>query len=209
MVKIIGIEDMPKLESPFVRELTEHGYFVTPQITPGHEWVFNDNENVLATEKLDGTDVSIVVFEGAIVSVWNRTGRVPFINKGKKFIIEAVQNSYERGYADLPDGQWFGEVIGKNVQGNSYNLKENLWIPFNTYARRKLSYKSWGKYPKTYEAISEWFREGLFSLYMANTTGDTTVKPEGVVFHNLKTGEMSKLRRDMFPWYTGKAHKQE
>lgn len=114
-----------KIRSPFVREMIEHRYVVTPQITPGHEWVFNDNENVIATEKLDGTDVSIVIFEDAIISVWNRTGRVPFINKGKKFIIDAIQNSYERGYADLPDGQWFGEVIGKNVQRNILQFTGN------------------------------------------------------------------------------------
>jgi len=90
-----------------------------------------------------------------------------------------------------------------------YNLQETLWIPFNTYVRKKLSYKSWGRYPKTYDSISEWFKDGLFSLFMANTTGNTEIKPEGIVFHNLKTGEMSKLRRDMFPWYTGKTHKQD
>ncbi len=209
MVRIIDVEDMPKLQSPFIREMVDSKYVVTPNITPGYEWVFNDNENVLATEKLDGTDVSIVIFEGAIISVWNRTGRVPFINKGKKFIIDAIQNSYERGYADLPDGQHFGEVIGPKIQGNPYKLNEPIWIPFNTYARKKLTYKSWGKYPKTYDAISEWFKDGLFSLYMANTTGDKTVQPEGIVFHNVKTGEMAKLRRDMFPWYSGKGHKQE
>ena len=209
MVKIVDIEDMPKLESSFVREKVGDRYIVTPNITPGHEWVFNDNENVLAVEKLDGNNVSVVVFEGTVISVWSRTERVPFINKGKKYIIEAVQNSYERGYVDLPDGQWFGEVIGPKIQQNHYKLDEPLWIPFNTYARKKLSYKSWGKYPKTYEAISTWFKDDIFSLYMANTTGDKNIKPEGIVFHNLKTGEMSKLRRDMFDWYAGKGHKQE
>ncbi len=32
-------------------------------------------------------------------------------------------------------------------------------------------------------------------------------KPEGVVFHNLKTNQMAKLRLDMFAEWKGKRHK--
>jgi len=32
-------------------------------------------------------------------------------------------------------------------------------------------------------------------------------QPEGIVFHNKFTGEMCKLRVDMFEWYKGKKHK--
>jgi len=197
---------MPKLESPFVREKQDDGrYLVTSQIAEDYEWVFED-ENVVATEKLDGTNVSIIIENGVITSVWNRTARIPFFVKGKRFIIEGVQNSFDKGYCMLPDGQHFGEVIGPKLQGNSYKLNEHLWIPFNTYARRKLSYNSWGKYPKTYDAIDGWFKEGIFSLFMMQR-GIKDQAPEGIVFHQPSTGKMAKLRRDMFEWYSGKNHK--
>ncbi|MGI0059279.1 MAG: RNA ligase family protein [Nitrosotalea sp.] len=206
-----GIKDMPKLESPFIRVKDKHdNYFVTPEIAMGYEWVFNDDD-VLATEKLDGTNVSIVMEDGQIKSIWNRTERIPFFNKGKNFITKGVLESYIRGYTNFSDGQYFGELIGEKVQGNPYSITGNLWIPFSTYAQKHLSYKSWNKYPKTYDSISRWFEEDLFSLFMAKHRGSINGEmfrqfPEGIVFIKTSTGQMAKLRRDMFPWYKGRIH---
>jgi hypothetical protein len=207
----IKIKDMPKLEGPFVRKLNDKNeYVITDEITEGADWVFNGDETeVLATEKLDGTDVSIVIENGIIVSIWNRTERLPFFNKGKAHIIEGVYEAYLRGYCELPDGQHFGELIGPKVNGNPYKLEKHLWLPFNTYCRDKLSYNSYHKYPKTYNNICKWFLDkiedgGIFSLFMRKR--DVKQKPEGVVFHNLKIGEMKKLRIDMLPNYKGKRH---
>ncbi len=198
---------MPKLESPFVRRNNEAGdYVVFPEISPGYEWVFD--AETIATEKLNGTDVSIIIQDGQINSIWNRFNRVPFFNKGTRHITEAVLNSFEKGYCNLPDGQWFGEVIGPKLNGNPYNLAEHLWVPFLTYAREKLAYKSWGKYPKTFESIETWFKDGPMSLFMLNR-GVKDAIAEGVVFHRPSTGEMAKLRRDMFDWYGGPRHKEE
>ena len=201
-------DDMPKLESPFIRDTIESRYVVTPRVTPGFEWVFED-QAVLATEKLDGTNVSIVLRDGIIAEVWNRENRIPFINKGHGFIIEGIQYSFDRGYCALSDGQWFGELIGPKVQGNPYKLDHHIWIPFATYARKKLAYHSWGKYPKTFEAISAWFETDLFSLfYMGRNKGEHQ-PAEGVVFVQPSTGNMAKLRRDMFPWHHGDPHKSK
>ena len=197
------IRDMPKLESPFKRKLDENNeYLATPEIEEGYEWVFNGKEEeVLATEKLDGTDVSIIIENGKITRMFNRTNEVPFFNKGSKYITEAILNSFERGYCDFTDGQYFGEVIGPKVNGNPYQLKEHLWIPFSTYCREHLTYKSYHKYPKTFENIKKWFFAeikdgGIFSLFMRRRNIEQ--KPEGIVFHNLKTGQMAKLRLNMF-----------
>src|SRR3989304_125323 len=84
------ILDMPKLDSPFIRRIIGGNYVVTPEINPDYQWVFDD-DTVIASEKLHGTNVSIVIQEGAVVSVWNRTERIPFINKNKSHIIEGVQ----------------------------------------------------------------------------------------------------------------------
>lgn len=210
--------DMPKLESPFVRITNEKGeYIVTPEIAKGFEWVFED-DTVLAIEKLHGTNVSIIIENGVIASIWNRTARIPIFNKGKKFIVEAVLESFDRGYCELPDGQWFGEVIGPKVNGNNYSLTKHVWIPFRTFGVKHLKYKSWGKYPKDFNTISNWFKE-LMPLYalmqgdgkaLLNDDGSLDRYDgfvEGIVFTH-PDGRMAKLRRDMFDWYTGTRHKE-
>jgi hypothetical protein len=79
-----------------------------------------------------------------------------------------------------------------------------LWIPFNTYARDNLYYKSWGKYPKTFESISGWFKT-LMPLY-AGQVNSSSKFVEGVVFVH-PDGRMAKLRKDMYDWYDGEEHK--
>jgi hypothetical protein len=203
------IHDMPKLESPFVREANAKGdYVVTQKVAEGYEWVFTDDD-VLATEKLDGTNVSILIEDGQIKSIWNRTERIPFFNKGKRRIVEGVYESYARGYTEfLADGQHFGECVGEGINGNPYKIKGQLWIPFETYAREHLAYKSWGKYPKTYETISEWLHNDIFSLFIARHQEGAKQFPEGIVFVKTSTGQMAKLRRDMYDWYDGTRHKE-
>jgi len=201
------IEDMPKLLSPFVRKMDEEGnYVVTPEITPGYEWVFED-ESVMAIEKLHGTNVSVIIEHGQIIAVFNRTERIPFFNKGKRHIIDAVQESYTRGYMEnLLDGQWFGEVIGPKINGNPYKLEKCIWIPFATLAQKHLRYKSWGKYPKDFETLSEWFKElmPLYALMQGQKEGGFV---EGIVFTH-PDGRMAKLRKDMFQWFKGRRHKE-
>ncbi len=46
------IKNMPKLQSPFIREMKGNKYLVTNKITPDYEWVFED-ESVMAIEKLE------------------------------------------------------------------------------------------------------------------------------------------------------------
>ena len=198
------ILDMPKIQSPFIRKMVDGSYVVTPEVAEGYGWVFEDDD-VVAVEKLDGTNVSVVIEDGVVKHVFNRTARIPFFNKGKKFIIEGVLNSFERGYLDLTDGQYFGELIGPKLNQNPYDLDEHLWIPFSTYALERLRYTSWGKYPKDFKAISSWFEHDLFSLFIRKRSGEVTF-PEGIVFTH-SDGRMAKLRRDMFPWFRGNRHK--
>jgi hypothetical protein len=204
------INDMPKIKCPFVRKEINGEYVVTPEIDPEYKWVFED-ESVMAIEKLHGTNVSIIIENGVIVSQWNRTQRIQFFSKSHKFITQGVLNSFERGYMDLlGDGQHFGELIGPKVNGNPYKLKDNLWIPFETFGQKHLRYKSWGKYPKDFETISRWFKDDLFSLYSCMVQGEEGRKNgfvEGVVFTH-PDGRMAKLRRDMFDWFVGRRHKE-
>ena len=208
------IQDYPKIKSPFIRELDkDNNYFITDKVEEDMDWVFNSGEDeVECQEKLNGTSVSLVIENGIITSIWNRTNRIPFFCKGKMYIIEGVMEAFERGYTELPDGQHWGEVIGPKLNGNPYNLDKHIWIPFNTYCSKHLTYKSYHKYPKTYEGICKWFLSdikdgGIFSLYMRKKGKE--MKPEGVVFHNIKTGALAKLRIEMIPGYKGgRKHKK-
>lgn len=200
------VADMPKLYPPFMRVELEGKYIITDQIDPEYAWVFEE-PGVLATEKLDGTNVSIIIKYGQIISMYNRTNQVPLLNKEKHYISEGILASYRKGYIDLlADGQHFGELIGEKVQGNPYKIEGHLWIPFKTYAKEHLVYKSFHKYPKNYEHWSNWFKEDLFSLLYRRRTG-IVAPAEGIVFVH-PDGRMSKLRRDMFDWYNGKNHKE-
>jgi hypothetical protein len=194
--------DMPKLESPFKRAIVDGYYVVTPEINEDCSWVFTD-ESVMATEKLDGTNVSIIVEDGMIKQIFNRTNRIPFFGS-KRFIVEGLLESFDRGYCNFTDGQYFGELIGPKVNGNPYKLEHHIWIPFSTYAQEHLKYKSWGKYPKDFDTISNWFKDDLFSLYYIRLHKEK-VPPEGVVFVH-PDGRMAKLRRDMFSWFEGDSH---
>lgn len=192
------IRDMPKLKSPFIRKMKKNHYVVTPKINPAYSWVFEDDQ-VMAIEKINGTNVSIGIEDGKIVSIWNRKNHIPFFSKGNSVIVKGLLNSYDRGYCDLSDGQHFGELVGGRINGNLYKLDEPRWLPFETFCRKHLRYKSWGKYPKDFETISNWFKDGLIPLF-SSMLGNRQGYVEGIVFTH-PDGRMAKLRRDMFEWF--------
>lgn len=199
------ITKMPKIECPYVRKEVGKAFIVTPEVAEGFEWVFEDKE-VIAVEKLHGTNVSIAIQYGVITDIWGREERIPFFNKGKGYVIDGLQHSYRKGYMEfMRDGQYFGELIGPKVNKNPYKLKDHIWIPFETYARKYLRFKSWGKYPKDFDSISKWFKEDLMPLYALRTGIKEDGFVEGVVFIH-PDGRMAKLRRDMFDWYRGGRH---
>ncbi len=189
---------MPKLESPFVRKMIDNRYVVTPEINPGYEWVFED-DSVMAIEKINGTNVSILIEDGEIIGIWNRKNHIHFFSKGNSVIAKGLLNSFDRGYCNLQDGQHFGELVGGRINGNLYNLKEPRWLPFETFCKEHLRYKSWGRYPKNFDTISKWFKDDLISLF-SSMLGNRQGYVEGIVFTH-PDGQMSKLRRDMFEWF--------
>lgn len=208
------VTDMPKLYSPFKREENEEGeYVVTPEVQEGFEWVFDEAEKVRAIEKLHGTNVSVVIKNGNINAVFNRTGRVKPYCKHKQYITKGILNSIKRGYLDLRDGQWFGEVIGPKLHNNPHKVDKHYWIPFRRYCLKYLEYKSYGKYSTDFDSISKWFKDELFSLFHVKWHGTNLEEAsvsdgtfcEGIVFWH-PDGRLAKLRRDMFGWYEGERH---
>ena len=218
---------MPKLQSPFVREEVNGKYVCVPKIQKGYEWVFTKES--IAVEKLDGTNISIVIENGKISAIYNRKNKLEWWEK--PFITEGILQAKEKKYFDLSeDGQFFGELIGPKLQGNPYGLDKHLWIPFS-YALKKLRYKFWNKFVEELEGrddeyifnrVSNLFK-GLWSLFKRQRSreifGDgkvdentpfTGAAAEGIVFYRKNTFpvEMAKLRRDMFDWYKGTEHKR-
>lgn len=200
------MNDMPKISSPFVREIINGQYVVTPQITPGYEWVFED-PGVMAVEKLDGTNVSIHMDQGVLVGLRNRTNVIEHGTLSNNRFIKGVRFAYERGYVPCQTGQHFGELMGPKIQGNFLKLEAHLWLPFS-HLQKVATYRSFHNYPKTFENISNWFKNNLFSLMYARLHNGEKVKPEGIVFTH-PDGRMAKLRRDMFDWFEGRRHKEE
>ena len=76
-------------------------------------------------------------------------------------------------------------------------------LDFLQFCQKHLKYKSWGKYPKDFETISNWFKE-LMPLY-SKMKNNGTEYVEGIVFTN-PDGRMAKIRSDMFDWYKGAKH---
>jgi len=216
------LSDFPKLMCPFVRETyevndqdwQEYGralqlrntsvYLVTPEITPGYEWVFEDKDTN-AVEKLNGSNVKILTENGRLTSVYNRKNPIDPLQvmKGKAFLIEGVFMAIQKGYVEQ-DGEQAGELIGPKIQGNPYKLYTHLWYPFEK-AVKHLKYKSFHQHDRTFENWSSWFKDYLFSRF-STKRGHKDVMAEGVVFYNLKRKDegrvyMAKLRRDMFDWF--------
>lgn len=195
--------DMPKLESPFIRKDINGAYVVTPEVHPDFKWVFEEPA-VQAIEKLDGTNVSVVIKDGKVKRMFNRQNELDMFTDPR--ITEALLHSKERGYIPSEDGQYFGEAIGQGIQANPLKIKERLWIPF-VKAEKSLLYKSWHKHERTYENLSSWFKDYLFSLaHQKYALEDTKIFAEGVVFYHPDGVRMAKLRRDMFDWYAGERH---
>jgi len=218
------LSNFPKLECPFVRKIykvnkenwkrtrqlfqlrSPEVNLVTNEIKPEFKWVFDD-PNTIAVEKLNGTNVKLLTEGGRLVSLYNRKNPIDMLkitgSKGRTAIVEGIFIAISKGFIE-PDGEQPGEVIGRHINGNPYNLAGHLWYPFSK-AIKHLSYRSWHEHERTYDNLSLWFKEYLFSRY-SGKQGDRGIMAEGVVFYNLKRQEehkpwRAKLRRDMFHWY--------
>ncbi|MBU0619630.1 MAG: RNA ligase family protein [Patescibacteria group bacterium] len=196
------IKNFPKIESPFIRK--GEPYLVTPEIDPDFEWVFKD-EGVLAIDKIDGTNVGIQIKDSKIVYAQNRANPKSLLNiKATRWdwaLLEGLNSAIQKNWLqDFSDGVYYGELVGPIINANRHQLDKHYWVPFK-YLKEKCAWRSWEnhKYPKTFKAINEWFKDGLFSLFTRRMT-DKTISAEGLVFYH-PSGKMAKLRRDMFDWF--------
>lgn len=213
---MIKLKDFPKLESPFERKDINGNYILVPKLKEEFRWIL-DNNKVIATEKFDGTNVSVYVEDGLIKKVLNRTNNIDLWKSQSHFYLGIKRAIDEKKFKPemLLDGQYFGELLGPKINGNFQELEQPLWLPFD-YVKEHYAYKFYHNWlneinvkelsdEELFNKFSELFRN-LKALWFKQRGIDRA--PEGIVFHNKETGEMCKLRCDMFDWYTGKRHKQ-
>jgi hypothetical protein len=205
----MNLRDMPKLESPFEREEVKgKGYVCVPIFKKEFLWILNPDK-VMATEKFDGTNVSVYIEDGNIKHIMNRTNRIN-IWKDQYHFYTGIKNAMENGYFKpnkLLDGQYFGELLGPKLQGNPHEVTDAIWLPFD-YVKEHYTFRfyyDWlnENFPDNMEINDDYiynkFEElftNLKSLYFRKFKKE--IAPEGIVFHNKETGEMCKLRGDMF-----------
>jgi hypothetical protein len=199
-------ERYPKTKAPFVRD--DDG-IVQDKIKEGFEWVF-EKESVIAVEKLDGQNVAVTFNDqGEITGIYSREGDEKSVKKGDVEFFEGVSRAMELNWDEYLDEKVeYGELVGPRVKGNPYDLDKHFWVPFKR-ANEKLKFKSWGKYEKDYESISNWLNPDIFGLpplFYSNRHGVDfeTAKEEGytegIIFYDKETGKRAKIRTDMFPW---------
>jgi len=155
-------------------------------------------QEATATEKLDGTNVRITVRNHIVVRVEKRRNPDK-IQKAKgiidpwyidadeyapqdKYIFDGIKNT---DFSEIPDGEWSGELVGKNIQGNPLNLDNNR-IVFFTLGQAPI----FENVPTTYDELKSWLPKQK-SKY-GNDCGI-----EGIVWH-CKNGEMYKIKTKDF-----------
>lgn len=119
---------------------------------------------MIATEKLDWTNVRITIRNHTVVRVEKRRNPDK-IQKAKgisepwytdasefwpedKWIFDGLNNT---DISEVPDGEWSGELLWPNVQGNLLNLETNRVVFFSL-----LKVPVFEDCPSTYEELKEW-----------------------------------------------------
>ena len=157
-----------------------------------------DFNSAIATEKLDGTNIRVTVRNSTVVRVEKR--RNP--NKVQKkqgiedpwyvdadefdnadaYIFEAVKTT---DFTDVPDGEWSAEALGEKIQGNPLKLEGHKLFLFSLNNwKEQVVYQN---VPTDFKGLKKWLPEQK-SIF-GNDCGI-----EGIVWHNLATGEMCKIK---------------
>jgi hypothetical protein len=184
---------MEKIPTIFKRDEANGGR-ITREYAVDTEWFLM----AIATEKLDGTNVRVTVRNRMAVRLEKR--RNPSKVEKHKGIIEpwyvdASESTEDKWINDalkntdlsaVPDGEWSGEAIGPNIQGNPLNLETNR-IFFFTLDKRPIFLED---VPTTYDELAAWL-PAQKSKY-GNDCGI-----EGVVWH-LPDGKKMKIKTKDF-----------
>lgn len=153
-----------------------------------------DFSNSVATEKLDGTNVRLTIRNHSCVRLEKRRNPDK-LQKAKgieepwyidasefaaedKWIFDALKNT---NLSEIQDGEWSGEALGKNIQGNPLNLDKNIIVLFSCGQAPEFD-----NVPTTYQELKEWLPKQKSKF--GNDCGI-----EGIVWHG-RDGQMVKIK---------------
>ena len=147
-----------------------------------------------ATEKIDGTNVRITVRNHTVVRAEKR--RNPdkiqkhkgitepwYVDAGEfdpqdKYIFDGINHT---DLTKVPDGEWSGELVGKNIQGNPLNLINNMIVFFSLG-----QVPVFENVPIDYKGLKEW-------LPKQKSKVGYNCGIEGIVWH-CEDGTMYKIK---------------
>src|SRR3990167_4403175 len=187
---------MKKIKTIFERNW-EGDKTVTDKFTDGVD--SSILQHATATEKLDGMNVRVTIRCGTCVRLEKR--RNPSKVQKHQGIIEpwyvdASSSAEDKWLNDaisntdlslLPDGEWSGEALGKNIQGNPLNLENNHIVFFSLGQAPVLE-----NAPTSYAELKEWL-----AVQKSKYGNDCGI--EGIVWHGVD-GEMYKIKtKDFHP----------
>lgn len=152
----------------------------------------------IATEKLDGTNVRLTVRNHTLVRLEKRRNPSK-LEKAKgieepwymdadeyapndKYMWEAARAT---DLSNIEDGEWSGECLGKDIQGNPLNLPDNRVVLFSCGLAPVFE-----NVPYTHEGLKKWLPEQK-SKY------GTDCGIEGIVWH-FGDGTMYKIKAKDF-----------
>lgn len=181
---------MKKIPTIFVRDFTKRPHLVTPEVTPGCEWVFSMEG--IATRKWDGT--CVLFRDGKMYARYDcKKGRTPPESfepcepepdletghwPGWVLVEEQPQYKWHRkAFDSQADGTY--ELVGPKVNGNPEGLAELLLVQHGFRGDLGIDDRS-------FDGLKVFLTENLL---------------EGVVFHH-DDGKMAKIKRKDYglPW---------
>ena len=187
---------MKKISTIFERDW-DGNKAVLPMFKKGIDSLFLSNFCV-PTEKIDGMNIRLTIRNRMVVRVEKRLNPTK-LQKAKgiedpwytdagefqpedKHIFAAVNG---RKYDDVPDGEWSGEAIGPNIQGNPLNLERPTVYLFSIPKECVLLKDA----PSTFDELKAWLQ--------TRKSGFGNGLIEGVVWHG-PDGAMYKIKRKDF-----------
>lgn len=147
-----------------------------------------DVSNLMAFEKVDGTNIRITVRNHTLVRVEKRRNPTK-LEKAKGIVtpwyVDVDPNANEDKYileaaswkdlSDIPDGEWSAEAYGEKIQGNPLRIEGRRIFIFSYEPERNNHLLK--DVPSTFEELKEW-------LPLQRSTFNPEVGIEGIVWWN-------------------------
>jgi len=150
--------------------------------------------NIVITEKMDGSNCGIRIVDGWIVGIQSRNRAIMPSHNGNQcdnfgFAAWVFQNYDE--LLCLGNGYHYGEWCGPGIQKNPHKLEEKEWFLFNTFRPADTLPMCVNQVPVLYEGVND--KDEIDAVYRELWFRATEIDeriPEGIIIY----GHQSKAR---------------